>query len=193
VPSPFVSTWSEEGTPDPAASRRRLVSPLEPSLSSRSSSSSSRSPSSGGRSSLGAPSPSRARLRVVGRRRRRWSCPPESGARRRTRNPPKRVSGRRRAPSCRGFSRSRPRTRRSRGTRRFPSGSCPRCRAESVIRYGNYREFQVYLCTDCGRTLNDKTGTVFEYSTVPLRKWYLAVYTYIRRTCLAPIDFVSLS
>ncbi|WP_436932850.1 IS1595 family transposase [Halosimplex halobium] len=57
---------------------------------------------------------------------------------------------------------------------------CPRCRAESVIRYGSYREFQRYLCKDCGRTFNDKTGTVFEYSAIPLRKWYLAVYTYIR-------------
>jgi len=57
---------------------------------------------------------------------------------------------------------------------------CPRCRAESVIRYGSYRVFQRYLCKDCGHTFNDKTATVFEYSSVPLRKWYLAVYTYIR-------------
>jgi len=56
---------------------------------------------------------------------------------------------------------------------------CPRCRAESAIRYGSYRVFQRYLCKDCGRTFNDKTGTVFEHSTIPLRKWYLAVYTYI--------------
>jgi transposase len=49
-----------------------------------------------------------------------------------------------------------------------------------VIRYGSYRLYQRYLCKDCGRTFNDKTGTVFEHSTIPLRKWYLAVYTYIR-------------
>lgn len=58
--------------------------------------------------------------------------------------------------------------------------SCPRCRAEFVIQYGSYQVFQRYLCKDCGRTFNDKTGTVFEHSAVPLRKWYLAVYTYIR-------------
>ena len=57
---------------------------------------------------------------------------------------------------------------------------CPRCRAESVIRYGSYRVFQRYLCKDCDRTFNDKTGTVFEHSAVALRKWFLAVYTYIR-------------
>ena len=57
---------------------------------------------------------------------------------------------------------------------------CPRCRGESVIRYGSYRVFQRYLCKDCDRTFNDQTGTVFEHSTVELRKWFLAVYTYIR-------------
>ena len=33
---------------------------------------------------------------------------------------------------------------------------------------------------DCDRTFNDQTGTVFEYSAVALKKWFLAVYTYIR-------------
>ncbi len=69
---------------------------------------------------------------------------------------------------------------------------CPRCRAESAIRYGSYRVFQRYLCKDCGRTFNDKTGTVFEYSTIPLRKWYLAVYTYIRlNTSIRQLDAES--
>jgi transposase-like protein len=46
-----------------------------------------------------------------------------------------------------------------------------------------------YLCKDCGRTFNDKTGTVFQYSAIPLRKWYLAVYTYIRlNTSIRQLD-----
>jgi len=66
---------------------------------------------------------------------------------------------------------------------------CPRCRAESVIRYGSYRVFQRYLCKDCDRTFNDQTGTVFEHSPVELRKWFLAVYTYIRlNTSLRQLD-----
>jgi len=66
---------------------------------------------------------------------------------------------------------------------------CPRCRAESVIRYGSYRAFQRYLCKDCDRTFNDQTGTVFEHSAVALRKWFLAVYTYIRfNTSLRQLD-----
>ncbi|WP_162230995.1 IS1/IS1595 family N-terminal zinc-binding domain-containing protein, partial [Haloarcula rubripromontorii] len=26
---------------------------------------------------------------------------------------------------------------------------CPRCRSESVIKHGSYREYQRYLCKDC--------------------------------------------
>ena len=66
---------------------------------------------------------------------------------------------------------------------------CPRCRGESVIRYGSYRVFQRYLCKDCDRTFNDQTDTVFEHSAVELRKWFLAVYTYIRfNTSLRQLD-----
>ncbi|QSG16404.1 Transposase (plasmid) [Halapricum desulfuricans] len=66
---------------------------------------------------------------------------------------------------------------------------CPRCRAESVIRYGSYRVFQRYLCKDCDRTFNDQISTVFEHSAVELRKLFLAVYTYIRfNTSLRQLD-----
>jgi len=57
---------------------------------------------------------------------------------------------------------------------------CPRCRTESRIRYGSYRVFQRYRCKNCDRSFNDQTGTVFEHSAVALRKWFLAIYTYIR-------------
>ena len=66
---------------------------------------------------------------------------------------------------------------------------CPRCRAESVIRYGSYRVFQRYRCKNCDQTFNDQTATVFEHSSVALRKWFLAVYTYIRfNTSLRQLD-----
>ena len=38
---------------------------------------------------------------------------------------------------------------------------CPRCRSESVIKHGSYRTYQRYLCKDCDRTFNPKTGTIF--------------------------------
>ena len=46
---------------------------------------------------------------------------------------------------------------------------CPHCRSESVINYGSYRLFQRYRCKDCGRTFNDKTGTIF--ALVPQRSY----------------------
>jgi transposase-like protein len=35
---------------------------------------------------------------------------------------------------------------------------CPRCRSESVIKHGRYRQYQPSLCKDCDRTFNPKTG-----------------------------------
>jgi len=40
--------------------------------------------------------------------------------------------------------------------------------------------FQRYRCKNCDRTFNDQTATAFEHSAVALKKWFLAVYTYIR-------------
>jgi len=58
-----------------------------------------------------------------------------------------------------------------------------------VIRYGSYRVFQRYRCKNCDRTFNAQTGTIFEYSTVSLRKWFLGVYTYVRfNTSLRQLD-----
>ena len=66
---------------------------------------------------------------------------------------------------------------------------CQRCRAKSVIRHGNYRVFQQYLCKNCDRTFNDQAGTIFEHSAVALRNWFLAVYIYVRfNTSLQQID-----
>jgi transposase len=49
--------------------------------------------------------------------------------------------------------------------------------------------FQRYLCKNCGRTFNDKTGTVLGHSAVALRKWFLAAYAYIRfNTSLRQLD-----
>ena len=36
--------------------------------------------------------------------------------------------------------------------------------------------FQRYLCLACGRTFNDKTGTIFENSKVALSAWAEAAY-----------------
>ena len=57
---------------------------------------------------------------------------------------------------------------------------CPRCRSESAIKYGSCRAYQRYRCKDCGRTFNDKTGTIFAHAKISLNKLLFAVYTFLR-------------
>ncbi len=55
---------------------------------------------------------------------------------------------------------------------------CPRCRSDRMVRNGSYREFQRYLCKNCGRSFNNKTGTIFAHSK--LKEWYFTIYTFLR-------------
>ncbi len=54
---------------------------------------------------------------------------------------------------------------------------CPRCQSESVIKYDSYREYQRYRCKNCGRTFNDKTGTIFAHAKINLDKLLFAFYS----------------
>ncbi|WP_318569941.1 IS1595 family transposase [Salinigranum marinum] len=58
--------------------------------------------------------------------------------------------------------------------------TCPRCRSDLTVRNGSYGHFQRYLCKDCDRTFNDKTGTIFAHSKVALRKWLFSIYAFLR-------------
>ncbi|OTF00796.1 IS1595 family transposase [Halorubrum sp. SD683] len=58
--------------------------------------------------------------------------------------------------------------------------SCPRCRSDRTVRNGSYGQFQRYLCKDCDRTFNDKTGTIFAHSKIALRKWLFSIYAFLR-------------
>ena len=57
---------------------------------------------------------------------------------------------------------------------------CPRCRSDLTVRNGSYRVYQRYLCKNCGRTFNDKTGTIFAHSKLTLKEWYFAIYVFLR-------------
>ncbi len=64
---------------------------------------------------------------------------------------------------------------------RWPDGQvrCPYCSATDIA--GPWRgvhtpESYRYRCRACGRGFNDRTGTVFERSKMPLRAWFLAIY-----------------
>ena len=56
---------------------------------------------------------------------------------------------------------------------------CPRCRSDRTVRNGSYREFQRYLCKNCGRSFNDKTSTIFAHSKLKLKEWYFTIYAFI--------------
>jgi len=58
--------------------------------------------------------------------------------------------------------------------------TCPRCRSDRTVKNGSYREFQRYLCKDCDRTFNDKTGTIFAHLKVALRRWLFSIYAFLR-------------
>ena len=66
---------------------------------------------------------------------------------------------------------------------------CPHCRSESVINYGSYRLFQRYQCKDCGRTFNDKTGTIFAHAKIGLGTLFFAFYSLLRfNTSIRQLD-----
>ena len=55
--------------------------------------------------------------------------------------------------------------------------SCPRCGSQSVVRHGRHLEvYRKYLCHGCNRHFNDRTGTQFEDSRLPLKVWFFAAF-----------------
>lgn len=55
--------------------------------------------------------------------------------------------------------------------------NCPHCHSEEVTDIRQYMDvLQRYLCLACGRTFNDKTGTIFENSKVSLSAWARVAY-----------------
>ncbi len=66
---------------------------------------------------------------------------------------------------------------RLRGARWPEQVKCPHCHSEKVTDIRPYMGvFQRYLCLACGRTFNDKTGTIFENSKVSLSAWAGVAY-----------------
>ncbi|MGQ9718328.1 MAG: transposase [Nitrososphaerales archaeon] len=56
---------------------------------------------------------------------------------------------------------------------KWPHGiACSSCSSKNVIKHGGYDIYQKYLCKECGYVFNDKTGTIFHRSGVPLRAWF---------------------
>lgn len=50
---------------------------------------------------------------------------------------------------------------------------CPHCAHSKVYKYQNGR---LYKCAKCRKQFTVKVGTIFEDSTLPLQKWFMAIY-----------------
>lgn len=54
---------------------------------------------------------------------------------------------------------------------------CLYCGSFRVVKRGRMNKiYQRYVCKDCGRWFNDKTGMVVAYSRVPLRVWFFTAF-----------------
>ena len=57
---------------------------------------------------------------------------------------------------------------------RWPSGVvCVHCGSIDVYRL---KRAHAYECKDCGKQFNPRTGTPFQNSAIPMRKWFLALH-----------------
>jgi transposase-like protein len=57
---------------------------------------------------------------------------------------------------------------------RFADGeSCPYCRHCKIYTFSDGKR---YRCAKCRQDFSIKTGTIFESSRLPLRKWFIAIY-----------------
>lgn len=62
--------------------------------------------------------------------------------------------------------------------------ACPRCTADgskgrNVTKYCRYGHLQRYICKDCNKTFNDKTGTALHYRRIGIGDWMLAVWMFL--------------
>jgi transposase-like protein len=51
---------------------------------------------------------------------------------------------------------------------------CPYCNSSNIKKDDYYRDYQKYRCKSCWKWFNNKTGTIFHYST----KWFLVLYLF---------------
>lgn len=49
---------------------------------------------------------------------------------------------------------------------------CVYCKSKNVNRNGTRRKvYHKYICSDCGKSFTERTGTIFENSKIPIREW----------------------
>ncbi|MGQ4892703.1 MAG: transposase [Candidatus Njordarchaeia archaeon] len=75
--------------------------------------------------------------------------------------------------------------------------SCPHCGSLNIRRRGKYGPYLKYECASCGRIFNDKTGTIFYRSHLPIKFWCAALildelnYSILRISKILDISYDS--
>jgi len=60
---------------------------------------------------------------------------------------------------------------------RWPNGAnCPHCGSLNVHKMAGKTQAGMFLCNDCRENFTVRTGSIFERSHIPLRKWLMATY-----------------
>ena len=61
---------------------------------------------------------------------------------------------------------------------RWPDGviACRRCGSDRVVKDGPRGRYQMYWCKKCNFGFNDRSGTIFQDTKVPLRKWFMMAF-----------------
>jgi len=71
---------------------------------------------------------------------------------------------------------------------------CPHCASTSVTRTGRHRRvYQRYRCKACKRIFNDRTGTIFQDSRLPLKLWFLLALLQRGRSILEVSNSVGMN
>ena len=60
---------------------------------------------------------------------------------------------------------------------------CTACNSPNVLKYGKDRKgLPRYICKDCRKSFNDRSGTIFEGSQISIQEWFSIIYDFKRKS-----------
>jgi transposase-like protein len=65
---------------------------------------------------------------------------------------------------------------------------CVGCASLNVKKDGVRGLYQIYQCKDCGSYFNDRSGTIFQDTKVPLSRWFLMAFLMQYKTSVLEIS-----
>lgn len=66
---------------------------------------------------------------------------------------------------------------------------CVDCNSAHVVSNGSYKKhYHKYVCRDCGRNFTELTGTIFEWTKIPIKDWVYIIREFQRNTSMNQIS-----